>query len=684
MIGMKKKIICKSLAAAGLGLLAACSSETGLDTGSGTGAAGRDAVRFAATLPAQKTVLSRAAFDDEKGETVVLPYINAIHIRKIQASALPATVTPYNVKTANKGVLEYQGAAEAALKWDKDHLDEPVDFFAWTTPTGVALGLDDNEGSVDFVAGNTYNANPADDKDRLNNAGVTPLEVLVSAVSQGNNYRVSPSVTLPFTHLASKVSLYLRNWDNQHIDQAAAAGVSIEFFSIPDVWKAAQATSGGEKAPLRVTQPVSDRDLTLDFTRLYYDAGNGYFTFYLPPLTAELGTDFASAGDFCITYGGSRFYGTLASIPAAKLTELKAGQHMAIQMDLSKNYGVGVGAYIVKWKGPDKEDEIFANPNRGIYSAEGLRLVAEYLQSSDPARQLPDSLWVTDGAGRRAVRLYNNLQLTPELAALLAATTWKGLVFDGQGHTITLPGGAATLFNAVGEASATTEVTNLYLSAGSLTGRGMLANASTNVTISHCHALEGSVEPASGAAGGLVGTIGADVTMRYCSSVASVTGAQAAGGLAGEIAAGASGVSIDGCYAQSVVSASGMAAGGLVGDMQAGSLTNSFFYADGVKGRLEGAASAKGALAGQMAAGASISQCYWGNNPEGLAAVGGGTVSAPTVSTPFETAGGGLLSAVTIGGRTCVTLLEALRAAAGPGVNWVWVYEKDYPVIERK
>lgn len=673
---MNKKIIYKGLAAAIGWMLAACSNEAGLDTG----VAGDDAVRFAATLPAQKTVLSRAVFDDEKGETEVLPYLNGIHIRKIQASVAPVTVAPYNVKTANKGVLEYQGAAENALKWDKAHLGEPADFFAWTTPTGTTMAPGDDEGSVDFVTGNTYAANPAEDKDRLDNAGVTPLEVLVSALSEGDNYTVSPSVTLPFTHLASKVSLYLRNWDNQHINQSAAAGVSIEFFSIPQTWKVAQTTTGSGRTALRVTEPATAADLTLDFTQLYYDAATGYFTFYLPPLDREAGTDFASAGDFCITYGGERFYGTLSSI--TNLTELKAGEHMAIQMDLSKNYGVGAGAQIVKWKGPDKEDMIYANPNRGIYSTEGLRLLAEYLQSTDPGKQLPDSLFLTDAAGRTKICLYNDLTLTPELAAALAASHLKGIVLDGRGHTITLPEGATTLFDKVGEGPQAIEVKNLSISAGSLTGRGMLANTATYATITDCHALAGRVEPASGAAGGLIGTAEPELVMKYCSSVASVTGAQTAGGLVGEVASGASDVLIDGCYAQSVVTASGTT-GGLVGNMQAGSMTNSFFYADGVKGLLAGTSPAKGALAGQADAGVNISQCYWGDNPAGLAAVGG---MPPTLTNcaAFETAGNGFLQPVTIGTGTYVTLLDALRAAAPQGSNWVWVYEKDYPVIERK
>lgn len=674
---MNKKIIFKRLAVLGLGMLAACSNETSLDTAP----AGEGAVRFAATLPAEKTVVSRAAFDNEKGETEVLPYINTIHIRKIQASAQPVTVTPYHVKTANKGVLEFQGAAGNALKWDRNHLDEPVDFFAWTTPTGTTVGEGLDEGSVDFVAGNTYNANPAEEKDRLNNQGVTPLEVLVSALSAANDYRVSPSVTLPFTHLASKVSLYLRNWDNQHIDQINATGVSIEFLSIPQAWKVAQVTTGTGKTPFRVTEPTDgSSDLTLDFTKLYYDA-NGYFSFYLPPLTEALGTDFASAGDFCITYGGSRYYGTLASIPSSKLTELKAGQHMAIQLDLTKNYGVGVGAYIVKWKGPNQDDLIYANPNRGIYSAEGLRLLADYLQSTDPSRQLPDSLYVTEG-GQMTVRLYNDLTLTPEMAAALGAATLKGMVFDGLGHTLTLPADAAGLFAKVGETGSTTAVTHLYLSAGRLTARGMLASAAADVTISDCHVSAGHVAPASGAAGGLLGTAESGTVMQFCSSLAQVTGAETAGGLVGEIPSTATGVKLEGCYAQSLVTAVGVAAGGLVGNMQAGSLTNSFFYSDGVTGLLAGAASAKGALAGQAATGTSISQCYWGNSA-GLAAVGG-TAPALTACSEFSTDNNVLLTPVTIGLQTCTTLMEALRAGTGSGTNWVWVYGKDYPVIERR
>lgn len=663
--------------------LAGCSNETSLDAG----APAADVVNFAATVQTSQKVHTRGAFDAEKGEVEVLPYINAICIRKVQASAAPLTVSPYQVKTANKGVLEFQGDAVNALKWDKQHLDEPADFFAWTTPTGVTIGAEENEGSVNFALGNVYTATPADSKDKLDNVGVTPLEVFIGAMSAGNEYPVSPSVTLPFRHLVSKVSLKLRNWDNETISQTAATGVTIEFLAIPAEWKVAQTPTGDDKAPFRLTAPRSAQELTLAFSDLYYDK-EGYFTLYLPPLTAALGTDFATAGDFCITYGGRKFYGTLASIPPAKLTELQAGQHMALQMDLSENYGVGVGAYIVKWKGPATEEWAYANPNRGVYSTKGLECLADYLESTDPARSLPDSLFIEE-SGRKVVRLYADLTIPPALAARLSGATFEGLVLDGEGHTLTLPDGANALFDRIGanasSAAVVTEVRNLYLTAGELTARGMLANTAGWATITNCHALGGRVVPPAGAAGGLIGTVQTDTELHFCSSVAEVkaAGADAAGGLVGTVSPG-TGVVLEGCYAQSRVSG-GAYAGGLVGWFEAGTLRNSFFYSDGVKGCIEGSAptAGKGALAGGAAVGVTITQCYWADGA-GLPAVGG---TSPVLDrcTAFTLDGNVLTAEVTIGSAVCATLMEALRAGtAASGTNWVWVYGKDYPTIEKK
>lgn len=681
---MKTNTIICGLVYAGFGWLAACSNEEKPEPEGMPG----DAVSFVATLQTVRQANTKAVFDDEKGTVEVLPYVNNISIRKVQPSAVPLTVTPYNVKSANKGVLEYNGTAADALKWDKDRLDEPVDFFAWTTPSGVQIDTDANEGTIDFKAGNTYAASPTD-VDKLNGAAVTPLEVLISAASQGNDYHVSPSVTLPFTHLVSKVSLYLRNWDAQHIDPSAATDASIEFFSIPQQWKVAQTTAGSGKAPFRVTEAVAGSvDLKLDFTDLHYDASNGYFTFYLPPLTAELGTDFITAGDFCITYGAGqdKYYGTLASISVTdpKFTELHAGQHIALQLDLSKNYGVGVGCTVVNWQGPAKEETLYANPNKGIYSVEGLRCLAEYLNSTEPAKQLADSLYVTDG-GKTIIRLYTDLTVRAADASSVLGASLEGIVFDGQGHTVTLPGGASGLFNRIGASAPgiSTEIKNLYLKGGALTARGMLADEAGNVVITNCHALAGSIAPATGAAGGLIGTAGAGTEMHFCSSVIAVTGTEAAGGLAGTLSGAGASPSLDGCYAQGIITGNGTSAGGLIGDMQAGALTNCFFYSDGTKGHVTGTATNKGAIAGEAATGVTISQCYWGDGA-GLP-VTGGTRPSLTKCSSFTIDGNTLASPVTINAHRCKTLMEALRAGtSASGMEWVRVYGKDYPVVKKE
>lgn len=192
---MKKKNITVNMAYAALWLLAtiACTDESGVQTGT----TDEYTVHFTATLQSEEKIETRGPFDNEKGEVTALPYINAISILNVHSS-IEKTETPYNVKTANKGVLEYQGEAENSLKWEPSHLNESADFYAWTTPTGVGIDPGDKSGTINFVTGNTYNSNPGNE-DKLNNVAVTPLEVFISAISEDNKYNVSPSVTLPFS-----------------------------------------------------------------------------------------------------------------------------------------------------------------------------------------------------------------------------------------------------------------------------------------------------------------------------------------------------------------------------------------------------------------------------------------------------------------------------------------------------
>lgn len=729
----KKNNITHTLALAGLWILTAtaCTDETGLTNNSETSYE----VRFTATLQAENQLQTRAIFDNEKGEVETLPFINKISIRKIHSSSSEVdaqTVTPYNVMTANKGVLTFEGKATNSLKWDNDHLDDNVDFYAWTAPTGVTIAEGDELGEIDFVKGNKKPSNEGtttqdgegNDKNKLDGNEVTPLEVFISAMSTDNNYHVSPSVTLPFTHPVSKVSIYLRNWDNQHITNGD--GISIEFLSIPQKWTIEQTTNGDSKSAFYVKEPSTgtkadetNADLTLSFSGLEY--ANGYFTMYLPPLTQELGTDFATGGDFCITYSDNQYYGTLGSI--TNLKELQAGQHMALQMDLSKNYGVGVGAYIHPWQGPDKEELIGVNPHKGIYSTEGFKQLVEYLKSEENI--LADTLYIKEN-DQKTVRLYNDLTITEAQASDLLGATLKGITFDGQGHTITLPAGSKGLFDAIGDADGTptTTIKNLYLAVAApetVTANGLLANTATNVTIENCHTLSGSIAPTTGMAGGLIGTANTGTKLSFCSSVIRVTSPDnSAGGLIGEVTSGATDVTITGCYAQCPVTASSSSnAGGLVGNMAAGTMTYSFFCF-GNSASIAGGTN-PGIFAGNTGTnGGSIENCYWGitnGSTTSLSPIGGSgsTESSPTSNYAFliqkltQEEGEGenkhsatyqagtlgsfegedkaLFKAATGSDNNILMLLDALHTGTNSestGKDWVWVYGKDYPVVRIK
>lgn len=130
-----------------------------------------ETVLFTATVQEEAAFQTRSLGDD-KGEIVALPYINGIHVRKMGP---PSTNADYKVKNGYKGTLLLTNGE--ALKWDKANATA-TDFFAWTTPSGVDIAVAETSGTVDFIAGNKPTS---DDKDKLNEEQVTPLEVFISA-----------------------------------------------------------------------------------------------------------------------------------------------------------------------------------------------------------------------------------------------------------------------------------------------------------------------------------------------------------------------------------------------------------------------------------------------------------------------------------------------------------------------
>lgn len=435
----------------------------------------KNEIQFAATLQEVTAVNSRA-----NGETNVLRYVNDIRIRKIDISSMSdqhKETQIFNVKPANYGTLDMETTegAKTAMEWTDKEND--VDFYAWTVPTGVSINKDATKGTVDFgiEAGNkcpTTDNWPKTDKYDDNN--VTPLEVFISAYKQAK-FTESPSVNLGFRHVVSKVSIIVRWWTNKVITD----DVTITFPAINQKWNVVQTEENGQQKAFTVTDPV-EKSATLSFTlNQLYKPKDNYRTFYLPPLTKDY--NFKKAGDFEVKYGGDTYYGSLNQIvPHSLAEELKAGEHLTLEIHLNPNFNAGGTAYIHPWKDIDN-DNAYANPYRGIYTLEGLKVLKSYLAGT--INYLPDSLYI-DGTetldGKKIIRLYNDLTLTTEEWSLALE---DDMIFDGLGHIVTVPDGKS-LF---GEVSATGNK-EIAINNIRLAGEGQLAASLENVSVYNCHA----------------------------------------------------------------------------------------------------------------------------------------------------------------------------------------------------
>lgn len=433
----------------------------------------KNEIQFAATLQEVTAVNSRA-----NGETNVLRYVNDIRIRKIDISSTSdqhKETQIFNVKPANYGTLDMETTegAKTAMEWTDKEND--VDFYAWTVPTGVSINNDATKGTVDFgiEAGNkcpTTDNWPKTDKYDDNN--VTPLEVFISAYKQAK-FTESPSVNLGFRHVVSKVSIIVRWWTNKVITD----DVTITFPAINQKWNVVQTEENGQQKAFTVTDPV-EKSATLSFTlKQLYKPKDNYRTFYLPPLTE--GYSFESAGDFEVKYGEDTYYGSLSQIVSKSLTKLKAGEHLTLEIHLNPNFNAGGTAYIHPWKDIDN-DNAYANPYRGIYTLEGLKVLKSYLESTENNKELSDSLYIEEG-GKKIIRLYNDLTLTSDEECSLKLE--DNMIFDGLGHIITVPSGKS-LF---GEVSATGNK-EIAINNIRLAGEGQLAASLENVSVYNCHA----------------------------------------------------------------------------------------------------------------------------------------------------------------------------------------------------
>lgn len=455
-----------------------------------------DEIQFTATLQQTATIAPRA-LGNNKGETEVLPYVYDIRIRKIDTknTNLHTDTQIFNVRTGNYGTLDMEstdGVTATAMKWtDKTN---PVDFYAWTVPTGVSIEDGGTSGTVNFGCASEEGNKPTTGikHDTFNEKEGTPLEVFLSAHKQAS-FNNSPSVNLGFKHVVSKVSINVRWWTNDDITDK----VTITFPFIPKEWKVAQTESSDSPKAFAVIEPDNTEPLSLKLDQLM-KGSNGYRTFYLPPLTGE-NYKLEKAGDFEIGYKGTTYYGSLASIVTSSRSTLEAGEYLILNIQLNPNFNAGGYADIKPWTSADK-DIAYANPYRGIYSIEGLKALKNGLTTNNLDGL--DSLYI-DGtgelSGKKIIRLYNDLTLTSDEECTLGLK--ENMIFDGLGHTITVPKDKS-LF---GEITATgVEINNIRLE-----GAGQLASSLTGVSVYNCHA---------NGTGNLVGTAKDGTTFDFCSA----------------------------------------------------------------------------------------------------------------------------------------------------------------------
>lgn len=446
-----------------------------------------DEIIFGGMLQTSTDINARGIGNNQK-DTEALPYIYGIHVRKME-NPTPLN-SKYKVQDGNKGTLKLEDNS-TALAWTANEKleDTNIHFYAWTEPDGVTIKEDEATGTIDFgdTSGNRApKGSGEEDKHKMNDTYYTPLELFISAHATGS-YKNNPTISLPFTHLVGKVGIQIYNWNNKRISDNDV--VTIQFPFINQKWNIEQNQADGGEA-FKVTTPTnSNQPLELTMSNLHI--ANNRRIFYLPPMVDDY--DFAHAGDFVITYEGEKYYGTLNDLNLT-YKSLAAGEYLKCRIDLNKDYGTGVGATISEWTFA-KETEAPANPYQGIYTKEELEILRAYLDGS--SKELSKSLYIDGENGKKIIRLYNDVVFDGETLSLVLK---DDMVFDGLGHTISVPGGKS-LF---GEITATgVEINNIRL-----LGAGQLATSLTGVTVYNCHA---------NGTGNLVGTADG-TTFNFCST----------------------------------------------------------------------------------------------------------------------------------------------------------------------
>lgn len=315
-------------------------------------------------------------------------------------------VTKYQPGTGTKGQLVSQEAGQN-LKWENS--TSTHQFHAWTIPeesnSAIIMNNDGKTGIVNF--GPSYNESKK------------PLEYFIGTMTEPLTYKDNGlSVSMEFQHLVAKVcirKLIRIKSDGSHSDVDNSSSLDYLSITFPDMPQTAKFDTGIDKNEFPSVAANDGKD---DPKGVVVKER----TFHLPPF------NFEKHGKFEVTCYETEpdylymrtYYGHLKDI--STLTELRAGEAIALDLILTDGKVTGVSVYIVDWN--DVSDETISLPAKpGIYMVDDLK-------------GLEDGNWdnyaVTGGNGKKVIYLYNNLTLSSDLTITIP----EGYVFDGLGHNI--------------------------------------------------------------------------------------------------------------------------------------------------------------------------------------------------------------------------------------------------------
>lgn len=464
-MNIQEKLFRILLSAICIALFAACAdSEESQDTFSDTAE-----IAFGGAI--QTIVTTRAADSDEPATDLISSEndYGDIHIHTYVED--DATTVPGDFRTDGVYVTDTRGTAgrlepkddNQKLEW---HTTTNSHYFqAWNAPDGVTM--DDGGGSimtgkVDFAPKNEK-TEELDSNTGVNKKNNIALEKFIGAREGAVSYRTNGSyVELVFRHLVGKITVVGVQRTKTDNTKTYLSDVKITFPDMPRYadFSTGIVDNGSITAAPTVTADIDgEKELSFNATSRIYpvnDSRDDYYPFYLPPF------EFGDYGEFIVEgyewhvnekdEDGNvmeswpekcgPYYGHLKDLP---LTELKAGEHIALSLQVRDGQVFGMSTMILGWSELPDRTSGHSPKHKGIYNEDDMRRMYDYIKALVEEKQPDDSLIEnlytveTDENGNevKVFRLYNDI----DLKSYNVWIGWlgdmpDGYIFNGMGHNI--------------------------------------------------------------------------------------------------------------------------------------------------------------------------------------------------------------------------------------------------------